>query len=195
MKYKNGMILVFCFATSASAMDSLLDLSVFDPMDSSVSPFFEGGVVNDTLAIVSGGVASVKNQLETHNKNIIDGVVPNFGSTFTVKEQTEGVSKLKSIFESIKKNVTSLFSSQPAAVLEQGKVDTPNQEEAKVEEKSLLTQISENPGTTAALTAGTVVAFYGSYKLIKYFDQKKAKKIALAKRLKAQRMQASVIFE
>ena len=69
------------------------------------------------------------------------------------------------------------------------------QEEVKVEEKSLLTRISENPGTTAALTAGTVVALYGSYKLIQYFDNKRARNIALKKRLKAQRMQASVVFE
>ena len=78
--------------------------------------------------------------------------------------------------------IKSLFAPKPAAAVEQKR-------------KSLLTQISENPGTTAALTAGTVVALYGSYKLIQYFDKKKARSAALAKRLKAQRMQSLVVFE
>ena len=192
MNCKNGMILVFCFATSASAMDSLFEAPLFYPMDSSVSQ--ETGIY-DTAAVIGARITDVKSYLDAHNKKIMDGVVPHLGSTLTVKEQTEGVSKVKSTFESIKKNAISLFSPQPVAVLEQGKVPTPKQEEIKIEEKSLLTQISENPGATAALTAGTVVALYGSYKLIQYFDNKRARNIALKKRLKAQRMQASVVFE
>jgi hypothetical protein len=88
----------------------------------------------------------------------------------------------KEKYQALKVWVNGVVTSQPA-------------EQEKVKEKSLLTQISENPGTTAALTAGTVVALYGSYKLIQYFDRKKAKKIALARRLEAQRKQLSVVFE
>ncbi len=192
MNRKNGMILVFCFATSASAMDSLLEgpafdpsgssVPVFDSIFSSVSAFFASKPFNDKAAVIGAGITDAKNHLEVHNKKMIDGVVPHFGSTFTVKEQAGYVSKVKLSFESIKKNVMSVFASKSI-------------EQEKVKEKSLLVQISENPGTTAALTAGTVVAFYGSYKLIQYFDNKKAKNIALKKRLKAQRMQASVVFE
>ncbi len=204
MKYKNVMVVVLL--SVGSVVFSVSPSSEVRPVGSEVRDFFAGpavndmaaivsGGINDTAAVISAGITDVKNHLEVYNKKIIDGAVPNLGSTLTAKEQTAGVSKVKSTFESIKKNAMSVFSPKPAAALEQGKVPTPKQEEVKVEEKSLLTQISENPGTTAALTAGTVVALYGSYKLIQYFDNKRAKKIALAKRLKAQRMQQSVVFE
>ncbi len=93
---------------------------------------------------------------------------------------------LKGKVEQAKNYFKAVFAPKPAAVVEQEKVK---------EKVSLLTQISENPGTTAALTAGTVIALYGSYKLIQYFDQKKARNIALAKRLEAQRKQSPVVFE
>ena len=95
------------------------------PLGVRLQEFFAGAAVNDTLAIVSGGVAPVTDHLKSYNKKMIDGVVPNLGSTLTAKEQTEGVSKVKSTFESIKKNAMSLFSPKPAAALEQGKVPTP----------------------------------------------------------------------
>ena len=91
----------------------------------------------------------------------------------------------KEKYQALKVWAKGVVTPKPAATVEQ----------EKVKEKSVLTEISENPGTTAALTAGTVVALYGSYKLIQYFDTKKAKKIALAKRLKAQKNQSSVVFE
>ena len=106
---------------------------------------------------------------------------------------------LQGKIEQAKNYAKSVTTPKPASAVEQGKVLSPKPvaapEQEIVKEKSLFTQISENPGTTAALTAGTVIVLYGSYKLIQYFDQKKAKKIALAKRLKAQGMQSSVVFE
>lgn len=75
----------------------------------------------------------------------------------------------------------SLFSSKSVAANEQ-------------EKKSFMTQIKENPGTAAAITAGSLFAFYTSYKLIEYFDHKKAKKIALQRRLKDSQVRP-VVFE
>ena len=55
------------------------------------------------------------------------------------------------------------------------------------EQKTFLTTMYENPGTTALVAAGTAVAVYGGYKVVRHFmkqhEKKKAQKLALQKML------------
>jgi hypothetical protein len=136
----------------------------------------EFGVLKETLKKESPSLVSNMSHKTVEGRVYVPSQNP-FGMDINLDEDRGSTG-----FETFKIWVKERFSSKPLAAAEQ-------------EKKPWMDQIKENPGTTAAIAAGSVVALYGSYKLIQYFDQKKAKKIALAKRLKSAKARHSVVYE
>jgi hypothetical protein len=170
-------------AGSAHINGGFADLEGFDvlPNAGSLPETHKVLISEKVLAAQKGAEAFLKKHPVVRNTSSFNGGFADLEAVDSLPSASnEGVVGGK--IEQAKNYVKSLFAPQSAAAAEQ-------------EKKSLLTQISENPGTTAALTAGTLVALYGSYKLIQYFDKKKAKNRALAKRLAIQKKQLPVVFE